>query len=119
MIRFISCLRRKTEISQAEFQRFWESDELDSLVMRMAEAIGADHYTKKRTLVVDANVQIQRIRGGADPFDGIIEYWFSGPVAGLEEIFAIDANRELMEQMNACQSRFADLSRSCGFFTEG
>ena len=119
MIRFISCLRRKPEISHAEFQRFWESEELESLIMRMAEAIGADHFSKKRTLVVDANERIQRIRGGADPFDGVIEYWFSGGVAGLDEIFASDANRDLMEQMNALRSCFADLSRSCGFFTEG
>ena len=119
MIRFISCLRRQSGMSQAEFRHFWESDQFGDLVSRMAAAIGADHYSRKRTLVVDANEQIRRIRGGADPFDGVIEYWFSGPVASLDEVFASDANRDVMEQMNACQARFVDLSRSCGFFTEG
>lgn len=119
MIRFINCIRRRADISEVEFRQHWDSDEFADLVADMARAVGAEHYQYKRTLVVEANENIRRMRGGADPFDGIIEYWFSGPVAGLDELAEIPSTRELLTRMNDYQSRFSDLSRSSGFFTEG
>lgn len=119
MIRFINCLRRREDISEAEFRQHWDSEEFAELVVAMARAVGAEHYQVKRTLIVEANETIRRMRGGADPFDGIIEYWFSGRVAGLDELLQFPASRELLAKMTEYQSRFADLTRSCGFFTEG
>ena len=57
--------------------------------------------------------------GGADPFDGVVEYWFSGRIAGLDELLEIPSARETFAAMNDFQSQFVDISRSCGFFTEG
>ena len=119
MIRFINCLRRKTEVSEMDFRRYWDADEFAELVSRMAKATGAQHYQMKRTLVVEANERIREIRGGADPFDGTIEYWFAGVGVSLDELLEISANRKLMEDMIAYQSRFVDTARSCGYFTEG
>jgi len=119
MIRFISCLRRRPDIDESEFRQFWDSDEFADLVSRMATAVGADHYQFKRTLVVEANESIRKMRGGADPYDGVIEYWFTGRVAALDDLLEIPATREVLAGMQEFQSQFVDLSRSCGFFTEG
>jgi hypothetical protein len=119
MVRFISCLRRREDISEVDFRRYWDADEFADLVTRMARAVGAEHYQFKRTLIVEANENIQRMRGGAAPFDGVIEYWFSGRIAKLDELLEIPSTRQVLSDMNEYQAQFVDISRSCGFFTEG
>lgn len=119
MVRFISCLRRREDISESEFRQYWDSDQFADLVTRMARTVGAEHYQFSRTLVVEANEYVRRMRGGADPFDGVVEYWFSGRFAGLDELLEIPSARETFAAMNDFQSQFVDISRSCGFFTEG
>ena len=119
MVRFISCLRRREDISESEFRQYWDSDQFADLVTRMARTVGAEHYQFSRTLVVEANEYVRRMRGGADPFDCVVEYWFSGRIAGLDELLEIPSARETFAAMNDFQSQFVDISRSCGFFTEG
>ena len=53
MIRFINCIRRRTDLTEVEFRQFWDSDEFADLIGRMARTIGAEHYQYKRTLLVD------------------------------------------------------------------
>lgn len=119
MIRFINCVRRRSDLTEVEFRQFWDSEEFAGLVSRMARAVGAEHYQYKRTLLVQANQNIRQLRGGADPFDGVVEYWFPGGVTAMEDLLEIRSTREVMAEMNDYQARFLDLSRCCGFFTEG
>lgn len=119
MIRFINCVRRRPDLTELEFRQFWDSEEFADLVGRMARAVGAEHYQYKRTLLVEANKNIRQLRGGADPFDGVVEYWFSGGVAAMDDLLEIPSTREVMAEMNDYQNRFLDVSRCCGFFTEG
>jgi len=119
MIRFINCVRRRADITEIEFRQYWDSEEFADLVSRMARVVGAEHYQYKRTLLVEANQNIRQLRGGADPFDGVVEYWFPGGVTAMGDLLEIRSTREVMAEMNEYQSRFLDLSRCCGFFTEG
>ena len=119
MTRFINCIRRRADLTELEFRQFWDSDEFADLIGRMARAVGAEHYQYRRTLLVEANNAIRQLRGGADPFDGVVEYWFGSGIAPMSDLLEIPSTRRLMAEMTEYQSQFVDLSRCCGFFTEG
>ncbi len=119
MIRFINCVRRHPDVTEVEFRQYWDSDEFADLVGRMARAVGADHYQFKRTLLVEANQNIRQLRGGAEPFDGIVEYWFASGITAMSDLLENPSTRQIMAEMNDYQARFLDLPRCSGFFTEG
>jgi hypothetical protein len=117
MIRFITCLRRRPELSTAEFRSLWNSAEFDALIQRTADMAGALRHVKSSTLVVDANNLVQAYRGTDEPFDGVLEYFLPG-AAGLMKHAEQDVYWDLQHEMVTFQERMADMSRSVAFFTD-
>jgi hypothetical protein len=117
MIRFLTCLRRRPELSTAEFRAFWDSAEFDALILRTAEMAGALHHVKSAMLSVDANNLVQIYRGTDEPFDGVLEYFLPN-AAGLMKQAEQDVYWDLQLEMVTFQERMADMSRSVAFFTD-
>jgi hypothetical protein len=117
MIRLITCLKRRDDISPEEFRRLWTDAAFDELIARIVELTGAERCAKNLTLGVEANVLLMQERGLAEPFDGIIEFWWHD-AAHFDELFNSEERKALMQEMRAYQSRFTDLSASASFFTE-
>lgn len=117
MIRFVHCVKRRSDIDQAEFRHFWHSPELDALNRRLMAIVQPIQARRTLVLDIDENRKLMHERGGAEPFDGIIELWFdSGRDLGR---FNSDAEYlALMAEMEDLQSRFVDFSRSARFFTD-
>jgi hypothetical protein len=117
MIRFVHCMKRRSEVDETEFRRFWYSPEFDALNRRLAAII--EPIQAKRTLVlnIDENKKLMHERGGAEPFDAMLELWFDSGRA-LQGFNADPDYRLLMAEMEALQARFVDFSRSVRFFTE-
>ena len=117
MIKFIHCIKAKPELTAAEFRKFFRSDELLSLIQRMATLTNAVDYKLGLRLEIEINVELMRSRNGAAPFDGVIEIlWENG-----KELMQFTASEEfqgVMEQMDRYQSQFVDFSRSSRFFME-
>jgi len=117
MIRLITCLKRREDVSPEEFRRHWQDAEFDDLIRRTLDLTGAKRCAKNLTLSVAANTLLMQERGLAEPFDGIIEYWWHD-AANFEDLYNSEERKTLMQEMQDYQGRFADLAASTSFFTE-
>jgi hypothetical protein len=117
MIRLITCLKRRDDITAEEFRRYWADTAFDELIARIVALTGAERCAKNLTLGVEANVLLMQERGLAEPFDGIVEFWWHD-AAHFDDLFNSEERKALMREMQTCQRRFADLSASASFFTE-
>ena len=117
MIRFINCVKKRKDISTEDFRNFWQNDQFDNLVREMANSTNAIRYVKNLTLTVDANVRIMEDRGSGEPFDGVIEYWWSN-ARDFMDLYETDEFKEVAGRMLAYQRDFIDIEKSSAFFTE-
>jgi len=117
MVRFINCVRRRADITPAEFRRFWKDPKFDALIRKTLEIYKAVKSSKSLALQVEASDKIQETRGSALPYDGIIEYWWNSG-ADIVDIFESPEAQALSEETNAFQSQFVDFEGSTLSFTE-
>ena len=75
MIKLVYCLRRKGNISQEEFHRYWR-EEHAPLVTSVAEHSRCIKYVQSHTLDSSLNEIFLESRGLAAPYDGITECWW-------------------------------------------
>ncbi len=118
MIRFINCVRRRADVSPEAFRRYWGDERFDALIRRVAERTGALRAGKSLTLAVEANVWVREERGGREPYDGTIEYWWEN-AAELIRVVGTPGTQALFHEMALYQQAFVDFSASTAFFTEG
>ena len=113
MIKYVQCLRRHSDLSQADFRRHWEEYKL--LWQRLADQVGAIRVSFSTTLAVDANDRIVLQRGTEEPFDGLVETW-AHDANELEARLDSPALRELVLAIFSKQHEFLDLGHCCFFF---
>lgn len=116
MIKLVYCIRRRADLSEAEFHRYW-LEEHGPRVRGHAKALGADRYVQSHTLDSEVNGALRASRGMSPPFDGITELWWSDLGAFQEALGSHDgiaAGRDLLED----ERRFIDFERSALFVTE-
>lgn len=118
MIRFINCMRRKSGLTDVEFREYWNSPEFESLVQKVAGAIGAVSVARRLTLQVPQNEWITLMRGTEDPYDATLEYMLEN-AQQFEDIYGSDEFLKLVREMLDYQNQFIDQERSSAFFTEG
>lgn len=117
MIRFIHCMKRRPELTVAEFREYWNSQEFGDLVNRMEDMVGPVSMIKNLTFNIELNTELMQERGGAEePYDGILELWFES-ASDLQKLSA-DEGEALRAEMGAFQEKFVDFSTSMRFFTE-
>jgi hypothetical protein len=114
MIKFFQCVRRREDLSPADFVQFWAR--YREAVDAVGEATQAVRVTASRTLAVPQNTQLMLARGVGRPFDGIIEVWWERGADVLEELDQPDA-RAPFEALWRLQAEFMDLENSSFFFT--
>ena len=117
MIRLITCLKRRDNVSPEEFRRHWQDAAFDELIGRIQALTGAARCAKNLTLSVAANTLLMQERGLAEPFDGIIEFWWHD-AAHFDDLYNSEERKALMREVQDYQARFADLAASASFFTE-
>ena len=117
MIRYINCLRKHADISDADFREYWEGAEFNDLIEKVAALTQARHYSKNLTLRVNMADNLIKERGLAQPYDGTVEYYWDN-ASHLEGIYASAEAHQLIGQMQRYQSQFIDLANSTAFFTE-
>lgn len=118
MIRLIHCVRRRSDVPPEEFRRLWQDPRFARLVDGIRERLNARRSAMNLTLDVAANQTVRAMRGSAEPFDAVIEYWWDH-ASDLLETAASEASRALLEEMTAYQRQFVDFGASVAFFTEG
>lgn len=119
MVKIIFCLRRRPELSLAEFQRYWRERHAP-LVASRAKVLGIRRYVQSHRLDDPRLTALAEARDTeVAPYDGVAELWFdsaevlagaSGPVP--EDAAA--AARALLED----ERTFIDLANSPIFVVE-
>ncbi len=116
MIKLVYCVRRRADISEAEFFRYWR-EEHGPLVKSVAGDLRARRYVQSHSVAAEVGAGLTEGRGLAAPFDGITEVWWESVeelVAGSASAAGQEAGRRLYED----ESRFIDFSDSRLFLTE-
>ncbi len=114
MIKFFQCIRRREDLSPADFVRFW--NQYREAVDAVGEATQAVRVTASRTLAVPQNTQVMMARGTEQPFDGIIEVWWERGADVIEDLDQPTVRADV-EAMQRLQIEFMDLEHSSFFFT--
>ena len=117
MIRYINCFRKAPDLSAEDFREYWQGAEFDELIQKIAGLTGAVRYSKSLTLQVGMGDELVSDRGLAQPYDGIVEYYWEN-AQHLPEVYATEEARALSEQITRYQDQFIDLANSTAFFTE-
>jgi len=117
MIRFIHCIKSKPELTAAEFRDFFNRADLKKLLDQMVLLTRSSKYKLSLTLQVEANVELLQSRGGAEPFDALIEVWWDNG-RELMHLTQTEEFQGLMARVDEYQRQFVDFSRSSRFFVE-
>ncbi|MCL4808487.1 MAG: hypothetical protein KJ062_11980 [Thermoanaerobaculia bacterium] len=113
MLKWVQCIRRRPELTVVEFRRHWL--EYGEEIVALGAELGAFRVEVSAALAVDANVEWQRQRGSAAPFDGLAEIHFSGSAPEFFSALEEPGPRERAERLLALQEEFADVPHSCFF----
>ena len=116
MIRFIHCMKKRPELTIAEFREYWNSQEFTELMDRMTQMLGPVSVIRNLTFNIELNNSLMQERGAEEPFDGIIEIWLES-AADLQNLNNAEADA-LRAEMKAYQQQFVDFTESRRFFTE-
>jgi len=117
MIKLVYCLRRVSNLSREEFQKYWRETHAP-LVKERAATLGIRRYVQVHTIDSGFDGALRSSRGSEEEaYDGVAELWWddTGSLAsstGTDE--ARKASRELLED----EGNFIDFSRSVIFVAE-
>jgi uncharacterized protein (TIGR02118 family) len=117
MLKIILCLKRKPEMTRAEFHRYWKEDHA-KVVREVAGPLGMRRNVHNRTFSTALDARIREGRG-ADPsdYDGVAESWFDS-LDALVRAVSTDAGRAAARRLAQDEARFIDFSGTRMFFVE-
>jgi len=113
MIKFMQCIRRKPQLSAAEFRKAW--DRYTMAWQELARLSEARRMVTSIGLEIDQNTAIRLARGTGTPFDGVLEIWWADG-AQVKDYAEHPGLQEKLSAMRALQEEFADLGNSSFFF---
>jgi len=117
MIRLITCVRKKKDISYQEFRQYWESPPFAELMDKAVNTLRPVRHARCLSLQVGANIRIMESRGSNEPYDGIIEWWWESAVQ-LAPLLDLPQSQDVIHEIRAFQLQFVDFESSPSFFTE-
>ena len=117
MIRLITCIKRKKDISPKKFRDYWNDPQFEILFDRLVSVLEPFRISRKLTLQVGANVRIMQARKSKEPYDAVIEWWFEN-ASQLAPLLGTPEAKAAINEMMKYQSQFVDFNLSPAFFTE-
>lgn len=111
MIRLTFLLRRKPNMSLAEFQSYWHGNH-GPLVASHATTLNIHRYVQVHTVEDPINEQLAGSRGKMEPpYDGVAELWWTSRDA-LVSSFQSAAGQAAGQQLVEDEAKFIDLPNS-------
>jgi uncharacterized protein (TIGR02118 family) len=110
MVKLIFCLRRREDISEEEFHRYWRHEH-GPLVTRHAPVLGIRRYVQVHTVAGPVNTMLAATRGGPEAYDGVAELWFDD-VDALVTSAGSEEGRAAVTELADDERHFIDHSRS-------
>lgn len=114
MIKLTFCLRRRHDMTQEQFHRYWRETHAP-LVAERAELLGIRRYVQTHTCDLPGlHRSLQARNGGApEPYDGVAELWFDS----LDKPGEADpAQKQAAAELLTDERNFIDLSNSPMWF---
>lgn len=116
MIKLFFCLRRHPDLTREEFLAHWHGIHAE-IALRGATALGATKYVQNHTVTDPINDALRASRNAPEPFDGVVELWFTS-IADVEATFREPDARAAIKALLADEVRFIDLTASPIFLVE-
>lgn len=116
MIKLVYGIRRRADISEEEFHRYWLEDH-GPLVKSIAKDIGALRYVQSHTIAPELNATFRDSRGLDEPYDGITEIWYES-IEAMQGNRDDPARREAGRKLAEDEAKFIDFASSRIFMTE-
>jgi uncharacterized protein (TIGR02118 family) len=117
MIKVTFALRRRADLTLAEFHAYW-GEQHAALVRRHAAALGIRRYVQSHTLRTVLDEPLRAARSpDPEPFDGLAEIYFDS-VEALLAVLSTDQGRTIGAELVADEQEFVDLARSPIWITE-
>jgi len=111
LIKVTYALRRRSELSREDFQRYWRETHAP-LVRERAGVLGIRRYVQAHTIATPLDDALRDSRGGSvEPYDGVAELWWESVeelAASMSTPEGAQAARELLED----EANFIDLAAS-------
>jgi len=117
MIRYVFCVRKRADVDEDSFRRFFSGSELESLLGESISVLQPAREARSLTLKVAFNAELMERRGTAEPFDAVMEYWWANADQLFRRLSTPEADRA-MQELNAYLHQFIDFGGSHAFFTE-
>ncbi|MEJ2532267.1 MAG: EthD domain-containing protein [Halioglobus sp.] len=117
MIKMVFCVRRRSDLPEEEFYKYWLQKH-GPLVKSQTSALKIRRYVQSHTALDDLGATVREGRGMKLPdFDGLAEVWwdsYQDLMSALESQEGQKASVLLAED----EARFIDMEASTIFFTE-
>ncbi len=110
MFKITFCLRRRPELSLAEFHDYWLNRHAP-LVRQHQPALRMVRYVQVHALQTVLSVPMQKVRKAPEPFDGVAELWWKS-MEDLEASAQDPASREAGRILLEDEAKFIDLPNS-------
>ena len=114
MIKIIYCIRRKPQLTRAQFQDYWRNHH-GKLVWERARSIGMVKYAQNFAIDSQLGAVCAASRGGVEPFDGVMEGWWESDEAAMAAMGS-SGGRATMELLHQDEAKFMDFD-GCVIFT--
>lgn len=109
-VKLLFCLRRRADLTRAEFQEYWAGRH-GTLGVERAAALGYSQYVQSHTLTIDLNDALQSGRGAPEAYDGVVELTFPS-LDAIAETFSGSAGRRAARELLEDEHHFVDLAAS-------
>ncbi len=113
MIKLMMCLCRRSGMSRAEFQDYWQNQH-GPFFQKNAETMRSKKYVQSHTIDSPLNDGMRESRGMLPEYDGVAEVWFESE-EDLMEAMGSSEMQELSAALLKDESNFVDHSKSCAF----
>ena len=113
MIKLMMCLCRRSDMTRAEFQDYWQNQH-GPLFQKNAATMRSKKYVQSHTIDSPLNDGMRQSRGMLTEYDGVAEVWFDSE-EDLMEAMGTAEMQELSAALLEDEGRFVDHSKSCAF----
>lgn len=115
-VKMVACLRRRPDLSEAEFYDYWLNQHAP-LAKKLIQRLGGTRYVQSHTSERDLGLLLASSRGQVlQAFDGVTEVWFPSREE-LEARMSTPSGTEANLRLAQDETNFIDLPRSSYFFT--
>jgi uncharacterized protein (TIGR02118 family) len=117
MLKIIICMKRRPEMSRAEFVRYWKEDHA-KVMAEVSSLMGVRRNVHNYAITTPIDERLRKGRGTEmDDYDGVAETWFDS-LEALTAATSSEEGRRAAQLLAEDEARFIDFSRSKIFFVE-